>query len=399
MDQKRTIQRKDIDGLELGLSQVYGKPHERFFQHLVDYFTGWLTSNASLIAKDKVPPERALLVVYSESPDLEFERIVGEGVEPIAVYATTHTLSDGVAVAVENLSKIFHALPQFKGGANEAYKFIEKHLSEDQVFAVLMLGQDRLLVHEAGVPLDEWIQSPRVIPMTRMSETLITPDLIDKQLNDFHADSMASYRGTTARLMWQIGVEPKLSKFGPKPELHVQSALLTYFRGIYSKTVAFADEEVALSEGRVDIRIARADKLKGRAITMVELKVLDPTNSDNENLKWAHKGILQAHGYKKTPHTDAAFACVYDARRDKIDKMPSLFLDAGEKDVRLKVHEMDVPDPRPPKKFSTGKGTKSAPAKPATGRASKASTAAKKAPQAAAVGKGPPGLNAAPKKP
>lgn len=399
MAQKRTIQRKDIEGLESGLSQVYGKPHERFFQHLVDYFTGWLASNASLIAKDKVPPERALLVVYSESPDLEFERIVGKGVEPIEVYATTHTLSDGVAVAVENLSKIFQALPQFKGGANEAFAFIKKHLHEGQVFAVLMLGQDRLLVHEAGVPLDEWIQSPRVIPMARLSEALITPDLIDKQLNDFHADALASYRGTTARLMWQIGVEPKLSKLGPKPELHVQSALLTYFRGIYSKTVAFADEEVALSEGRVDIRIARADKLKGRAITMVELKVLDPTDSDNENLKWAHKGILQAHGYKKTPHTDAAFACVYDARRDKTDTMPSLLVDAKDKDVRLKVHPMDVPDPRPPKTSGAGKGRRSAAAKTTSGPASKTSRAAKKTPRAAAAGKSRSGPKAAPNKP
>lgn len=386
MSQKRTIRRKDLEGLESGLSQVYGKAHERFFQHLVDYFTAWLASNASLIAKDKVPPDRVLLVVFSESPDLEFERIAGSGVAPVEVFAATHTLSDGVAVAVENLSKVFHAVPEFKGGANEAFTFVRKRLDADQAFALLMLGQDRMLVHEAGVAIDDWLRSPRVIPLSQLSETLITPDLIDEQLDEFHADALASYRGTTARLMWQISEEPTLSVLGPSPELHVQSALLTYFRGVYRKTVAFADEEVALSEGRVDIRIARADKVKGRAITMVELKVLDPKGSDNENLKWAHKGIKQAHGYKKTRDTDAAFACVYDARRDKSNTMPTLAADADEKGVRLKVHPMEVPKPRPAKKAGTGKASQAAPAKSGRSRANPASTAVKKSARASSVG-------------
>lgn len=381
MAQKRTIRRQDLEGLESGLSQVYGSAQERFFQNLVDYFTAWLSSNASSLARGNVPSDRALMVVFSESPDLEFERIAGKGAVPVEVFASTHTLSDGVAVATENLSKVLHAVPSFKGGANQAFAFARKHLSADQTFALLMLGQDRILVHEAGVEIDEWLRAQRVIPMTQLSETLITPDLISEQLDEFHVDALASYRGTTARLMWQISEEPTLSVLGPDPELHVQSALLTYFRGIYRKTVAFADEEVALSEGRVDIRIARADKVKGRAITMVELKVLDPSNSANANLKWAHKGIKQAHGYKKTRDTDAAFACIYDARRDKSDTMPTLAEDADEKDVRLKVHPMEVPNPRPAKRARPSKASQAMPTKSGRGVAAAGSTSAKRSPR------------------
>lgn len=84
---------------------------------------------------------------------------------------------------------------------------------------------------------------------------------------------------------------------------------------------------------------------------MIELKVLNPAASDAENLKWAHKGIEQAHNYKtKTRDTDAAFACIYDARRDKRVSMPSLSLDAAEKGVLLKLQPMAVPKPRKPKK-------------------------------------------------
>lgn len=377
---KRTIRRQDLEGLESGLSQVYGSAQERFFQNLVDYFTAWLSSNASSIAKGHVSSDRALLVVFSESPDLEFERIAGKGVKPVEAFAATHTLGDGVAVAAENLSKVLRGLPNFKGGADQAFTFVKEHLHADQAFALLMLGQDRMLVHEVGVEIDEWLQSPRVIPMRQLSETLITPDLIDEQLNEFHVDALASYRGTTARLMWEVSEEPKLSVLCRDPELHVQSALLTYFRGIYRKTVAFADEEVALSEGRVDIRIARADKVMGRAITMVELKVLNPKDSDNENLKWAHKGIKQAHGYKKTRETDAAFACVYDARRDKSNTMPTLAEDADEKGIRLKVQPMEVPNPRPAKKTRASEASQAVPpAKSRRGRTISGATAAKTA--------------------
>lgn len=378
MAQKRIIRRQDLEGLESGLSQVSGSTQERFFQNLLDYFAGWLSSNASSIAKGHVSSDRALLVVFSESPDLYFTSVAGNSAVPVEVFASTHTLGDGVALATENLSKVLHAVPNFKGGANEALTFVRTHLSADQTFALLMLGQERMLVHEAGVQIDEWLLSQRVIPISRLSESLITPNLIDEQLNEFHVDALSSYRGTTARLMWQISEAPTLSVLGPNPELHVQSALLTYFRGIYRKTVAFADEEVALNEGRVDIRIARADKVNGRAVTMLELKVLDPKKSDGENLKWAHKGIKQAHGYMKTRDTDAAFACIYDARRDKSNSMSTLASDAEEKGVRLKLQPMEVPNPRPTKERSASRDISAVPTKSGQGRTAPEVTTTKK---------------------
>lgn len=354
MPQKDTIKPKDIAGLETGLPLVSGSSQERFFQALVDYFINWSACNATSIAGGKVASNQALLVVYSESPRLEPGIPAAFTTKPKEEFAALFTLADGVAVAGESLSEIISHVPDFKNGATDAMHFVKEHLQADQTFALLMFGQNRVLVHDAGVPISDWLHKPRVIEIKQIPNSAITPEMIGEQLDEFHNDALSTHRGTIARLMWERFEEPKLSVLKQKPELHVQSGLLTFFRGIYREKVAAVDEEVSLNEGRVDVRIVRFDHTKRRLITMIELKVLDPSDSDEKNLAWAHKGIQQAHDYKKTNYTDAAFACIYDARRSKADKMPALQPDADAKGVLLKVQPMEVPDPRPPKKAKSG---------------------------------------------
>ncbi|MDN7560327.1 hypothetical protein [Burkholderia orbicola] len=393
MGQQGTIKRQEIVGLDVGLSLVSGSPQERFFQALVDYFIQWSTCHATSIAAGNIKSDRALLVVYSESPKLEPGIPTAVSVQPTEVFAALLTLDDGVAVAVESLSEVIQHVPHFNNGATEAFQFVRQHLKADQTFALLMLGQSRMLVHDKGVPIDEWMHKPRTIKVKQLDEAAITPELIEQQLDEFHNEALASPRGTIARLMWQIEEEPTLSVLGHKPELHVQSGLLTYFRGLYRNKVATVDEEVTLTEGRVDVRIVRFDKADQRFITMIELKVLDPESSDAKNLAWARKGIEQAYGYKKTNGTEAAFACIYDARRSKVDAMPTLKTDANAKGVLLKVQPMEVPDPRPLKKGKNGVATGAVHSKGsrATGTVKKLASGSVAKKQAAAKG--------APKKP
>lgn len=359
MAPQRTIKPQDIAGLDSDLSLVAGSPHERFFQTLVDYFIGWTTANAGPIAAGHINRGRALLVLFSESPRLEPgipEHII---VVRKPAFARLYTLDDGVAVAGESLSEVVRLIPTFPDGADEAMTFVQAHLKEDQAFAILMFGQSRMLVHDSGVPIDEWVQAQRVIEIRQIPSEEITPELLNEQLDEFHNAALSTHRGTIARLMWNIREEPLLPLLRHKPELHVQSGLLTYFRGIYRGKVAVVDEEVSLTEGRVDVRLVRFDSDKRQLVTMIELKILVPQDSDPANLAWAHEGIDQAYRYKQTNYTDAAFACIYDARRSKADTMPSLQLDADAKGVLLKVHPMAVPPPR--KK-------KTAPGRPAIGR-------------------------------
>lgn len=350
MSQPSTIKLQDIMGLDTGLSLVSGSPQERFFQTLVEYFVNWSAANATSIAAGHIGRDRALLMMYSESPKLEPGIPAAVIINPKVVFAALYTLDDGVGVAGESLSEVIQLVPHFKDGATEAMQFVQQHLQADQTFALLMLGQSRILVHDSGVPIEDWMHKQRVIEIKQIPNAAITPEMIEQQLGEFHNDALSTHRGTIARLMWDIHEEPKLSVLKRKPELHVQSGLLTFFRGIYREKVAVVDEEVSLNEGRVDVRIVRFDKTNRRLITMIELKVLDPTDSDPTNMAWAHKGIQQAHDYKKANYTDAAFACIYDARRSKDDQMPTLQPDADEKGVLLKVLPMAVPAPRPRKK-------------------------------------------------
>ncbi|MBF5004720.1 hypothetical protein [Diaphorobacter caeni] len=350
MVNQQLINPQDVADAVSDLSLVSGTPQERFFQSLVDYFIQWSAANAPSIIAGQVKNSQALLVIYSESPRLE-PRLPAELCKnPEDVFPSLYTLDDGVAVANVSLAEVYQHVPSFSKGASDAMKFIRSHLSADQTFALLMMGQNRVLVHDQGVPIDEWIKVPREIKVQLIDGSAITPELIEQQLDEFHSEAMATHRGTIARLMWKIEEEPTLSILGERPELHVQSGLVTYFRGLYRQKVANIDEEISLTEGRVDVRVCRFDKFKERFFTMIELKVLDPRSSDTKNLDWARKGIQQAHDYKKTVQTDSAFACIFDARRDQSVLMPDLQTDADEKGVVLKLHSMAVPPPRKAKK-------------------------------------------------
>lgn len=346
MARQSAIKSQDIAGLDSDLSLVSGSPQERFFQMLVDYFNNWTVANAAPIAAGQIPRDQALLMLFSESPKLEPGIPENLIVSRKPVFAALYTLDDGVAVAGESLSEVIRLVPSFSQGADEAMAFVQQNLKADQSFALLMFGQSRMLVHDSGVPIEEWIHKQRVIEIKQIPNAAITPQMLGEQLDEFYKDALSTHRGTIARLMWNIREEPLLSTLKEKPEQTVQSGLLTYFRGIYREKVAQVDEEVSLNEGRVDVRLVRFDNTNRRLITMIELKVLDPQNSDANNLAWAHKGIQQAHDYRKSNYTDAAFACIYDARRSKDDTMPTLPPDAKAKDVMLKVHPMTVPSPR-----------------------------------------------------
>lgn len=360
MARQKSIKRQDIAGLDSDLSLVSGGQQERFFQALVNYFKEWSVANAEPIKAGHIPRDRALLVLFSESPKLEPGLPENLIVTRKQVFAALYMLDDGVAVAGESLSEVIHLMPSFNDGAGEAMAFVQQHLKADQTFALLMFGQGRMLVHDSGVPIDEWAQRQRVIEIKQIPNAAITPQIIDQQLDEFYNDALSTHRGTIARLMWDVREEPVLSVLRHKPELHVQSGLLTYFRGIYREKVAVVDEEVSLNEGRVDVRLVRFDRASRKLVTMIELKVLVPQDSDPKNLAWAHEGIDQAHGYRKTNYTDAAFACIYDARRNKADTMPSLQPDADAKDVLLKLYPMPVPPPRKKKKEAGDTAVKSA---------------------------------------
>ncbi len=99
----------------------------------------------------------------------------------------------------------------------------------------------------------------------------------------------------------------------------------------------------------------RARKFSGfekKVNTLLELKVLSSKKSFQKNLEWARKGIEQARDYANN-ETDASFACMYDARKEK-QSMHGIKEYAEENKVLLRSYEMRVPAD-PPVKKSRGK--------------------------------------------
>jgi hypothetical protein len=346
---------------------VSGDPEARFIQTAIDYYNDCIATRGPR----GFPQEQCLLLVYSDSPDQDPGLPVPGDCEERRLPAT-HTYCEGAASATVNLFRIRQLKTAF-ATVQDALLFIEQHLEPKRTFALLLFGQSRVLVHQRGVDIPTWVNKPDSYRILRQDPLQATPALIAAQLDDFHKDSLQFLPGATARVVWDLRqLTPTLL---PDAERRVQSALLMYLKGIYKYTCAFVDEEIPNNGGRVDIRIARADpKAPGRIITMIELKVLYPHKSDNENEVWGLEGIEQARRYKeKNLDTDEAFACIYDARPDKGYSLPKLLPQAQAVGIVLKHHPMETPKPKMPKPPVTAATGKSAATKrsPAAGKTAK----------------------------
>jgi hypothetical protein len=349
MPKPTTFAQSELDSLANTKLQVSGRPAVRFMQTCVDYYNEWLDANSASVIAGTVPAGQALLLIYAEMPS------VNSGVPDAActtstkVFRSTCALDNGAAVCNENLHEMLKIVPSFVD-ANDAMLFIAKHLTAEHSFALLLLTQNRMLLHDAGLELDTWINEPRTLKIDRSPPAVITPDLIVEQLNTFHIESTAQPGGVAARLMWKI--DEKAAVLDTSPELRVQSSLLPFLRGAFRHAGAVVDEEIKLPGGRVDIRIVRHDNSKPpkSTSTMVELKVLNPDHPDKKNLAWAIKGVDQAVKYASYD-TDKSLACIYDARRSKVDTMPSLSAHADAQKVKLLLYPMEVPQPKAARKI------------------------------------------------
>lgn len=279
-------------------------------------------------------------MVYAEAPRTETGLPASVTVSSRRVYRDVLTLEDGVAICNENLATILH-LDITIDGADGAMEFISEHLLADQTFAVLLMDKSLVLVHQSGLAIEEWLEMPDKVRINLANDE-VTPEAIAQQLDIFHGEHTQKPRALTARLMWNT--QGNTIKLNPAPERQVQTSLLTYLRGWFRHAGAQVDEEFNNPGGRVDIRVHRLDrKQQSKSITtMLELKVLNPAHSLNQNYEWAKSSLKQADGYRQY-HTDACFACIYDARLDQSDQMPDLDAEAVAENVRLRRFLMTAP--------------------------------------------------------
>lgn len=314
-----------------------GSPEEQFMQEAIEFYRHWQSMRSS---SDYGDVERAFLMIFAEAPDVDWGF---DGYEPAKVSKVRRrsgTASEGIVVCNQNFRVMLKLADSLT--VDGAYEFIENHLDDAHTFVVGKFGQQALQFHRSGQVLDEWIYAPeeRIIKVT---DQQITPDVLAEDLKNFHHEYLSTSNAIGARNMWELNQAKTQYDLRHWPERHVQSFLLTYLKSCYRKSGVFVDEEIGNQGGRTDIYVQR-ETSPGSNVqvnTVIELKVLSPKKSFEANLDWAKEGVVQAKGYANS-NTDVSFACVYDARRNKLE-MPDLPRFAQTNDVRLEQYEMAVP--------------------------------------------------------
>ncbi|WP_053160396.1 hypothetical protein [Pseudomonas protegens] len=328
---------------ELGqLDGVYaaksGTAEDQFFQECTSVLRVWLQTR-ELRKEPPAPDNQAILFIFAETPLVEFgfeQTAVGP---PKKIRKKLGTLGEGIVVCNQNFKVMLKVRDSVT--IEDAYEFAETWLSSSVSFAIAKVGQYKIQIHRALQDLDDWLDDPEEITVN-IDDIDLTPEVIADDLERFHDAYLSTHLARAARHMWTLPEGECQHRLGPQPEEHVQSFLLSHLDGLYGRASVFVHEEVKNKGGRTDISIARPSPGKsGKVNTVLELKVLAPTNSFTVNNTWGLKGVEQADGYRN-PDTDAAFACLFDARREKLD-MPDLAPFAMSKNVLVKIYSMGIP--------------------------------------------------------
>lgn len=314
-----------------------GSAEDQFIQECIELTRDWPATRR--LRNDPPPPDnQAILFVFAEAPRTDFGFNENADNEPQRIRKKAGTLGQGIVVCNQNFEVMFKVRESLT--INDAYQFAEDHLSGASSFTIAKVGQHKLQIHRIDQNLEDWLNDPEEITIN-IDEIHLTPDVIANDIERFHQAYLSTSLARAARHMWVVP-EGKQYRLGERPEEHIQSFLLSHLDGLYGRAAVFVHEEIKNPGGRVDIYIERSSQGASKKVnTVLELKVLAPTKSFEANNSWAKSGINQAHDYRN-PDTDTAFACLFDARRDKRD-MPELKPCALEKKVRLEQYSMEVP--------------------------------------------------------
>lgn len=315
-----------------------GSAEDQFIQECIELVRDWLFTRQA--RNDPPSPiNQAILFVFAETPLIDFGFDKSTVNEPQKIRRKQGTLEEGIVICNQNF-KIMRKVRE-NLTVEDAYAFAENQLSTLSSFTIAKVGQNKLQIHRAGQDLDDWLDDPDEV-IINIDEITITPEVISEDIKRFHLTYLSTPLARAARHIWIRPKDGGLFRLGDRPEEHIQSFLLSHLDGLYSRAAVFVDEEIKNPGGRADIWIQRPALGSSRKVnTVLELKVLAPTKSTTANTEWAKSGIEQAGGYRNSD-TDAAFTCLFDARRDKVD-MPELVTYAIEKNVRLEQYLMAVP--------------------------------------------------------
>lgn len=330
---------KEMSRLSNAQTAKSGSAEDQFFQECIELVRIWLQTRNK--RGDAAPPDtQAILFIFSEAPKVDYGFDENTVSKQQQIRKKQGTLGEGIVVCNQNFKVMLKVHDNLT--IDDAYNFAENHLFSITSFAIAKVGQYAIQIHRKGQDLDEWLDDPEEISIN-IEEINLTPVVIANDLQRFHDSYLRTSQARAARHMWVLPPNELQYRLGPHPEQHIQSFLLSHLDGLYGRSSVFVNEEIINPGGRSDIIIERpGQSISKKVNTIIELKVLAPTKSSTANKNWAISGIDQADSYRNHD-TDAAFACLFDAQRQKM-AIPEITPYAQSKNVLIKQYLMDVPE-------------------------------------------------------
>lgn len=341
---KKTVLSDDeIDDVVGTTPAPSGEPSERFIQTCLDWAKDWIRVNEMALDNSKIKANQAIIFVLSESPELESKSLSKLGTLSAPVFRPVVAEdTQGVILCTEN----FHQMIRIRDGfasVDEAVSLASTALSSSRTFSILSLAQRRMFVHRQGDNLTTWVNGLPAIDL-RFQDTPLSADRIDDDVKTYHHANFEHPSSSIAQMLWKGKAHPY--ELHPSPEQRIQSYLLTHLCASYGHLDGLVDEEYRGRAGRCDLRITWPAVSGPHSYTtaMLELKVLIEGDGSKKHQRWVQSGITQADSYRQA-NTEAVFACIFDARKDKSDQMIAFNAVALAKDVRLRRYMMDAPLP------------------------------------------------------
>jgi len=378
MDQQ-AISGAELDELKTVDPSTSGTEEQRFLQECSGWYQEWLHANEPQLQANAIPATQILVIVFSESPDVERTRLkaMGEGDSRVFRGALDGGLQ-GTLLATQNLRRILQIRGAFSS-LNDAMAVCCDTLDDSDTFVIIPLTQRRVLIHPRDVSIEDWVHNPTSIPV-RSQIIQISAAQIDKDIYEFYDEGLRLAKSSLSQMIWKGKEYPY--EFIQDPEQRIQSYLLISLKQGYAHLMGVVNEETVGKGGRCDITVQWPTPLGAHRYTNVkiELKVLTHARGPASNVSWAQSGIKQANDYRLA-NSEAVFACIFDGRKDQADQMPHLDAEAAALNVELRRYLMEAPI-----------------ATPKTSASGKVAATAAKAIKKKAVGKKGAAKRAAPKK-
>jgi len=278
--------------------------HLAFENAAYRYAAEWLASHA-----DEAATAKPFMLVLSRSIPQDLAMLSAAGHPDAKKYDAFRSqkmndVTGAVIFATVNLQQAIVVPIQTVADTQTLFDLTSSIACEDRAMAALEPAHSNLIVRKPG-------GASRSMAVKQSGYgPLWTLDQLEEGIDAFHNDHTRAPSGVLEP--WS---SPKKGITGEKLEIRISKFLAYELDRNFARGSVMAEGQT--SSGRMDIFIV--PNVLDVGATVLEVKVLRSNSgtkklSANFNIKWAQKGVIQAHLYRQDKQAAAAYLLCFDAR-------------------------------------------------------------------------------------